>query len=69
MSPEKLKDVIDHLDIPQPESDHGVGLYNINNRVHLFYGKSYGLSLHSRPGFGTLITLTIPLLNLTEDEP
>lgn len=68
MSPEKLEDVIRHLDIPQPESDHGVGLYNINNRVHLFYGTSYGLAIESRPGEGTCVTLTVPLLNLTEEE-
>ena len=68
MSPEKLKDVIDHLDIPQPESDHGVGLYNINNRVHLFYGNLTDFPIKSRPGEGTQVTLTVPLLNLTEEE-
>ncbi len=68
MSRERLDYVIEHLDIPQPESDHGVGLYNINNRVHLFYGSQYGLTLKSRPGMGTLVTLTIPLINLREEE-
>ena len=67
MSQEKLEEVIKHLSIPQPESDHGVGLYNINNRVRLFYGNQYGISIKSRPGFGTLVTLTVPLLNLTEE--
>ncbi|MBU3840172.1 MAG: hypothetical protein IAA25_04115 [Candidatus Ruminococcus intestinipullorum] len=67
MSQKKLDEVITHLSIPQPESDHGVGLYNINNRVHLFYGNQYGISIKSRPGFGTLVTLTVPLLNLTEE--
>ena len=68
MTPEKLQDVILHLDIPQPESDHGVGLYNISNRVHLFYGQEYGLTIRSKSGIGTLVTLVIPLLNLTEEE-
>lgn len=68
MNPQRLEEVIRHLDIPQPESDHGVGLYNINNRVHLFYGDSYGLTIKSRPGMGTLVTLTIPLINLREEE-
>lgn len=68
ITPEKLEDVLLHLNVPQPESDHGVGLYNINNRVHLFYGNQYGLTIRSRPGLGTLVTLTIPLLNLTEEE-
>ena len=68
MTAEELDSVIRHLDIPQPESDHGVGLYNINNRVHLFYGKEYGLTIKSRPGEGTLVTLTIPLVNIMEEE-
>ena len=67
MTAEKLADVIAHLDVPQNEAEHGVGLYNINNRVHLFYGEEYGLNIKSRPGEGTLITLTVPLLNLTEE--
>lgn len=68
MTQEKLADVIAHLDVPQNELEHGVGLYNINNRVHLFYGNEYGLHIKSRPGEGTQVTLTVPLLNLTEEE-
>lgn len=68
MDQKQLNHVIEHLDIPQLESDHGVGLYNINNRVHLFYGAEYGLAIKSRPGMGTLVTLTIPLINLREEE-
>ena len=68
MEPERLDYVIEHLDIPQPESEHGVGLYNINNRVHLYYGTEYGLNIKSQPGKGTVVTLTIPLINLREEE-
>lgn len=68
MTTEQLEHVISHLDVPQNESEHGVGLYNINNRVHLFYGQDYGLTIKSRPNVGTLVTLTVPLLNLTEEE-
>lgn len=68
MTQEQLEYVITHLDVPQNESEHGVGLYNINNRIRLFYGAQYGLTIKSRPCLGTLVTLTIPLLNLTEEE-
>ena len=68
MNPGRLDYVIEHLDIPQPESDHGIGLYNINNRVHLYYGNEYGLTIKSHPGKGTVVTLTIPLINLREEE-
>lgn len=67
MDEETLKDVILHLTVPRTESEHGVGLYNINNRVHLFYGEEYGLTIESHPGSGTHVRLSIPLLNLTEE--
>ncbi len=68
MTADQLAEVIAHLDVPREDSDHGVGLYNINNRVHLFYGDSYGLELSSRPNLGTVVTLTIPLINIREEE-
>ena len=68
MTKDQLCQIEKQLYIPKSEFEHGVGLYNINNRVHLFYGEQYGLSIKSRPDFGTLVTLTIPLCNLTEEE-
>lgn len=60
--PEKLIEVETHLTIPPDKfAEHGIGLYNINNRIKLYYGDNYGLQIHSRPGAGTLVTLTLPL--------
>lgn len=67
MTEEVLQDVLLHLNIPRPDSDHGVGLYNINNRIHLFYGESCGLTIESSPNAGTRVTITVPLLNITEE--
>lgn len=66
MSKEKLKDVISNLNNPPQNSNHGVGLYNINSRVHLFYGSKYGLNIKSIKDFGTLVTLTVPLQDFTD---
>lgn len=63
LTEEELQDVLMHLDTPRPESEHGVGLYNINSRVHLYYGSQYGLTIRSRYGEGTLVSLSIPLHN------
>jgi len=40
--------------------DAGVGLVNISRRVKLKFGQQYGLSIESRPGEGTCITLHLP---------
>lgn len=48
MTKEKLAKVISHLDTPVKDSGHGVGLYNVNNRIRLFYGPEYGLTIKSK---------------------
>lgn len=40
--------------------DFGIGLVNIQRRVHLIFGDAYGLSLDSTVGKGTEITLLLP---------
>ncbi len=42
-------------------SENGFGLCNVNQRVKLYYGKQYGLTLESEYGQGTRVLLDIPL--------
>jgi two-component system sensor histidine kinase YesM len=41
--------------------DVGFGLANVNQRIKLYYGKEYGLSMESQYQSGTRVTITIPL--------
>lgn len=38
----------------------GIGILNTNKRIQLHYGKEYGVSIHSKPQEGTVITVRIP---------
>ena len=38
-----------------------IGLRNIQDRIRLLYGPEYGLTITSRPGFGTRVCMTIPV--------
>ena len=38
------------------------GLYNVNERIHILFGSSYGLTVTSEPDFGTEVTVKIPKL-------
>jgi two-component system sensor histidine kinase YesM len=40
---------------------HSIGLRNVNRRIKLHYGETYGLKITSIPGHGTTVTATIPL--------
>jgi signal transduction histidine kinase len=39
----------------------GYGIGNVNERIKLHFGKSYGVSIHSRIGEGTTVRITIPI--------
>jgi two-component system sensor histidine kinase YesM len=38
----------------------GYGIRNVDNRIKLLYGDSYGISIYSRLGIGTTVTIRIP---------
>jgi len=44
----------------------GYGIRNVDQRIKLQFGETYGVSLHSRLGIGTTAKLTIPYYNHSE---
>ena len=46
----------------EAESEHGIGLRNVNERLRVIYGANYQLKLHSLPGQGTTARIEIPEL-------
>lgn len=49
-----------------PDFSRSIGLYNINQRIKLLYGASYGLFITSTPGLGTTVTLMLPANYITK---
>ncbi len=45
------------------KTDSVFALKNIDERIHLHYGETYGLSFHSQLGVGTTVCLTLPYEN------
>lgn len=45
----------------------GYGLANVQQRIQLFYGKKYGISIHSEPGKGTTVRVSLPSTSPSED--
>lgn len=44
----------------QRESAKRIGLYNIYQRIQLYYGKDFGFQIKSKKHWGTLVTLILP---------
>ncbi len=60
MDEERLKEVIRGLTDKNPEAKKIYGLYNVNERIQLGCGENYGISVESRYGEGTTVTIRLP---------
>jgi two-component system sensor histidine kinase YesM len=49
-------------------SEGGYGLINVNQRIRLYYGQRYGLTIASKYSTGTTVSMTIPLRRLPEHD-
>lgn len=45
----------------------GYGLSSVHERIKLYFGDAYGLSIESHYGSGTIVTVTLPLNSLQEE--
>jgi two-component system sensor histidine kinase YesM len=61
-TPQKLAKLRAELadDSGEIKLESGFGIGNVNNRIRLYYGKQYGLSVESEYSTGTCVTLVIP---------
>lgn len=66
MEEEKLKLVRSNMESHE-ENSRSIGLYNINQRIRLYYGTDYGVRIHSGPGQGTMVQLVLPYERLRQD--
>ncbi|HWT73130.1 MAG TPA: histidine kinase [Mobilitalea sp.] len=67
MTQEQLTQLNTDLQTSKRKSNMSIGLYNINQRIKLFYGETYGIELNSRLKEGTLVTFTLPLHTAMEE--
>lgn len=50
-----------------PHIEH-IGLKNVHDRIRLYFGDQYGLTLDSKAGEGTLITICLPIVEQDQRE-
>lgn len=66
MAEEELKELNYNIYNKKNEASN-IGFYNINQRIKLCYGTSYGMVIHSKKNEGTLVSLKLPLQNILEE--
>ena len=44
----------------------GIGVKNVNERIKLYFGEKYGLSIESEPDEGTTVKIHLPVVTYSE---
>lgn len=62
MDEETVRQVLERLDQPETEGEdhYRIGLSNVHQRIRILFGEPYGLTIESRPGSGTAVSILMP---------
>ncbi len=66
MEEDELKRLQAELQKPCKETEKGFGLANVNERIRMNFGREYGMTIASKKGCGTKISILIPAVMLQE---
>lgn len=67
ISDEKLEEITESLNDFETLDRTHIGVCNVNQRIKLQYGEDYGLTIETKEGYGTRVTLKIPVVNSNWD--
>ena len=62
MDETELTQLREDISKPCKETDRGFGLANVNERIRMYFGAEYGLTIDSAKGEGTRVTIVIPAI-------
>lgn len=66
MEPEELEQLQVEIQRSCKDTEKGFGLANVNERIHMYFGTAYGMTIQSKKGKGTFVEITIPAIRLEE---
>lgn len=62
MEVEELEELRKEIGRPCKETERGFGLANVNERIHMYFGNQYGISIRSVKDKGTIVEIMIPAI-------
>jgi two-component system sensor histidine kinase YesM len=68
MSEEVLREFEAHINNAQTRTDTSVGLKNVHQRIRLYFGDAYGISIFSKENEGTRVVLNLPVIAKHRDK-
>ncbi|MBR1874238.1 MAG: sensor histidine kinase [Eubacterium sp.] len=68
MDAARLEQVREGISRKAPQETGIYGIYNVNERIRLYFGEEYGLSIDSEEGSGSISTVSLPLSGVSAAE-
>ncbi|HJC42472.1 MAG TPA: histidine kinase [Candidatus Mediterraneibacter gallistercoris] len=62
MEEKELEELREEIGRPCKETEKGFGLANVNERIHMYFGEQYGITIQSVKDRGTIVEITIPAI-------
>ena len=62
MEPEQIEAIFRRSD-----TKSGIGIKNVNDRLKIYFGEKYGITIDSEPDEGTSVTIRMPKILKEED--
>ena len=60
MTEEQVENLFADVSHVPSKRGSGIGVKNVNERIKLYFGRDYGLSIQSEPDEGTTVTIRLP---------
>lgn len=61
---ERITEINQKLNNRENQMEDHIGIYNVNQRIKIVFGKEYGVVIESEENLGTLVKIKIPRVNL-----
>ncbi len=68
MTNKQIEEILNGKVKSNSKKGSGIGINNVNQRIKLYFGSDYGLSIESEPDIGTTIILKLPIRSIEEYE-
>lgn len=68
MEAEELDELREEISRPCKETEKGFGLANVNERIRMYFGPEYGMTVESQKGKGTEVELILPVIKAVVEE-
>ena len=64
MDQDELDQILEEFEHSGKTHEKGFGLANVNERIRMYFGTEYGMTIQSKKGKGTLVEISIPAIKI-----